>query len=290
MNQSLPDPRRHAYRPELADVRLEGSVEAQRFVASTPAQVCRSAVPLRREPNPSLPFETEALFGEKVHVYDAQGGWAWIQLENDGYVGYVPQDALAPLAAPTHRVKAIGTFAYATPDMKSPPLMHLSLGASLTVVETVDRFYRLASNAFVVSRHVCALDWRDRDYVEVAERLLGTPYLWGGKTRIGLDCSALVQIALNACGIECPRDSDMQAAEVGKDVDIPPDLEGLQRGDLIFWKGHVGIMGDGVMLLHANAHHMAVAIEPLTTAANRIASGGSPILTIRRLGERSARA
>ena len=278
------DPRRHAFRPDLAALSLKGKVEAARFVAGTQAQIARAVVPLRKSPVPSLPLETEALFGEAVSVFDIAQGWAWVQLASDGYVGYLPADTLTrDVGLATHRVKAIGTFVYSTPEIKSPPMMHLSLGAELSVVDTVDRFYQLATGGYVITRHVAEHDWRDRDFVEVAERFLGTPYLWGGRTRIGLDCSALLQLSLAACGIKAPRDSDMQMAELGDPAGIPADLEGLKRGDLVFWPGHVGLMGDGVMLLHANAHHMAVGIEPLPEAVARIRGTGSEIVAVKRL-------
>lgn len=279
------DRRRNAIRDTLADVALKGRVEAPAFAAGIPAQIARAAVPLRREPLATLPFETEALFGETVRVFDSADGWAWVQLDLDRYVGYVPANTLADQIVPaTHRVKATGTFAYAEPDIKSPPFQHLSLNARLAVSVTNERFLQLATGGFVIARHCCELTRYDRDFVEVAERLLGTPYLWGGRTRIGLDCSALVQVALLACGINAPRDTDMQRDELGSAVDVPADLEGLQRGDLVFWPGHVGIMSDGIMLLHANGHHMLVMTEPLPEAAARIKSQtGHDILTIRRL-------
>ena len=279
------DPRRTPFRPDLAAEHLRGKVEAPRYVAGTPAQIGRPVVPLRKVPVPTAPLETEALLGEPVTVYDVAEGWAWVQLETDGYMGYLPADTLTrELQVTTHRVKAIGTFLYATPEIKSPPLMHLSLNAALSVVDTVDRFYEIANGGFVIARHVAELGWRDRDFVEVAERFLGTPYLWGGRTRIGLDCSGLIQLSLAACGVKAPRDTDMQQAELGEAVEIPDDLEkGLQRGDLIFWKGHVGVMSDAIMMLHANAHHMSVSTEPLPEAAARIKSTGSEIVAVKRL-------
>ena len=279
------DPRRNAVRADLASAALKGKVEAGRFVEGRPAQIARAAVPLRREPLASAPLETEALFGETLRVFDTADGWAWVQLDEDRYVGYLPADTLAfDLWPATHRVKATGTFVYAVPDIKSPPVLHVSLNARLSVAGMEGRFYRLLTGGFINARHTAGLDWKDRDFVEVAERFLGTPYLWGGKTRIGLDCSALVQVSMAACGLAAPRDSDMQRAELGSEVVVPADLDGLQRGDLVFWAGHVGIMSDAVMLLHANAHDMAVAFEPLPEAAQRIVSAsGGEIAAIRRL-------
>lgn len=278
------DPRRHAIRPDLADERLIGKVEALRYIKGTPCQIARPAVPLRRRPVPTDGLDTEALYGERVSVFDEADGWAWVQLERDRYVGYIPAAALTDeIIEPSHHVRAIGTFLYPEPDMKAPPIMHLSLNSELTIVEEGERFSRTHIGAWVFNRHIAPVAKFARDFVEIAERLLDTPYLWGGKTRMGIDCSGLVQVTLRAAGIEAPRDSDMQMAELGTAIAIPPELEGLQRGDLIFWKGHVGMMIDGVMLLHANAHHMSTVVETLPEAADRIAKAGQPILAIKRM-------
>jgi len=278
------DRRRYAFRPDLADLSLRGQVVAPRYSAGTVAQVMKPAVPLRREPNPALGIETEAVFGELVKVFDEAEGWAWVQLKRDRYVGYVPASALAgDVQLPTHRVKSLGSFVYPAPDIKTPPSMHLPLNAGVRVAEWQERFCRLDRGGFMVTRHLTEKDRYERDFVDVAERLIGTPYLWGGRTRIGIDCSGLVQIALEAAGFSCPRDSDMQMAELGDPISVPGDLEGLKRGDFVFWQGHVGIMTDGVMMVHANAHHMAVAAETLPEAAERIARQNSPITAIRRL-------
>lgn len=283
MTATAPDHRRHAWRADLAARGLEGRVPSPKFVDGVTHQIAAPAVALRREPRADTGIETEALFGEIVNVFEAKGGWAWVQLVRDRYVGYVPEPALsANVHAATHRVAAIGTFLYPKPDIKAPPLAHLSLNAQLSVRNTGERFLELANGGFVVARHASEIGRHARDFVEIAERFIGTPYLWGGRTRLGLDCSGLLQLAMEASGLACPRDSDMQEAEVGTAVLVPSDLEGLKRGDLVFWRGHVGIMVDGLMLLHANAHHMAVVAEPLTHAVTRIARTGGPITSIRR--------
>lgn len=279
-----PDPRRHAYRPDLADAALEGVVAAERYVEGTPGQIIRAVAPLRRAPSPAEAFDTEAIFGERVRVFDVADGWAWVQLERDRYVGYLVADAISrEVRPPTHRVRSVGTFVHPRPDIKSPPIMHLSINAEVRVAETGDGFHRLESGGFVPARHLTEVDRHERDFVDIAERLIGTPYLWGGRTRVGIDCSGLVQLSLEAAGVACPRDSDMQRDELGGSVEPGPDLDRLARGDLVFWQGHVGIMADGLMLVHANAHHMAVAVETLPEAAARIARSTGPILDVRRI-------
>lgn len=278
------DPRRHVFRPDLAAKSLYGKVGALHYTEGYPAQVVRGSAPLRRNPTPTVGFETEALFGERVTVYDERDGWAWIQLDRDQYVGYVPSEALSPnVEQPTHRVRALGTFVYPVPDIKSPPIMHLSINSELCVVDGDDRFMMLRGGGFVVTRHIAERTRIAADFVEIAERFIGTPYLWGGRTRLGIDCSGLVQVSLEAAGIAAPRDTDMQQAELGTKVEIPDVLEGMQRGDLIYWKGHVGIMADSVTLVHANAHHMQVAVETLPEAIERIAKLGAEIAAVKRL-------
>ncbi|MGH1419960.1 MAG: NlpC/P60 family protein [Hyphomicrobiaceae bacterium] len=278
------DPRRNLFRPDLAASVLEGRVNAREFVDGKPAQVQRASVPVRLRPEPLCGLETEVLFGDIVTVYEQKNGWSWVQLNRDHYVGYIPSETLSSqIVHATHRIKSIGTFVYPSPTIKTPPMAHLSINTQIGVADMNEEFCKLETGGFVVSRHVAPLDRFAKDYVEVAERFIGTPYLWGGRTRVGIDCSGLVQVALEAAGFKPPRDTDMQQNEVGSSVLVPDDLEGLRRGDLIFWKGHVGIMVDGIMMLHANGYHMSTVIETLPEAAARMARVAGPIIAIKRL-------
>jgi cell wall-associated NlpC family hydrolase len=283
------DPRRHPFRDDLAAESLRDQVTVTRYATGQLRQVVHSATPLRGRPDALASWTSEVLYGELVTVYEERDGWAWVQLARDGYVGYLRPGALsANVRTPTHRVRALGTFLYPSAEVKAPPWLPLSLNAALTVTEMGAAFARLADGSFVPSRHIADLAWHAPDYVAVAERFLGSPYLWGGKSRLGLDCSGLVQVAMHAAGLEAPRDSDMQQAELGSEVAVAANLDGLQRGDLIFWQGHVGIMTDAFLMVHANAHHMAVVVEPLKAAADRNARAGLPIAAARRLGVKSA--
>jgi cell wall-associated NlpC family hydrolase len=280
------DPRVTPARPDLAAKALEGKVAAARYVAGQVYEVIEAQAPLRNEPRPDAPLATEALKGERVTIYDRNAeGWAWGQLAADGYVGWLPANALSPPEAPpTHKVAALRTFAFPGPSIKLPPVEALPFGARLAVAGVMDRLAVTASGAYMPAAHLVPIDSYESDFVTVAERFLGVPYLWGGKTMLGLDCSGLVQIALTACGVACPRDSDMQEAAVGTPFDRAAGSAGLKRGDLIFWKDHVAVARDGASLLHANAFHMAVAIEPFTDAIARIRDAGSEVTSIRRIG------
>jgi cell wall-associated NlpC family hydrolase len=272
-------------RADLGAEHLRGFVDAPRFVEGRKMRIVTASAPLRGGPDPNEPLETEALFGETVTVYDEAEGWAWAQLERDLYVGYLPLAALGAPAEPTHRVAALRTHAYPGPAIKLPPRMALSLGAQLTVVGRDGDFAVSEDGLYVWSRCLTELSAREPDYVAVAELFLGTPYLWGGRTSEGIDCSGLVQTALTAAGVASPRDSDMMEAGLGKPIAIDDPSAQLARGDLVFWKGHVGIMRDPVTLLHANGWHMKTVSEPLLEARSRIlASGGGYVTSVRRLG------
>ena len=268
-------------RPDRAAAHLRGQVEAASFVEGERRTIAASSAPLRREPRLDCVLDTEALRGERVTVYDETAeGWAWVQLARDGYCGYLSSEALGADVSPTHRVAALRTLVFPGPDLKLPIVGALTLGSHVAV-EDVDRGYARVPEGFVWAAHLAPVDAVEHDVVSVAERFLGVPYLWGGKSSLGLDCSALVQVSLQACGYTAPRDSDMQARDLGIAVD--PDGP-LRRGDLVFWKGHVGLMRDPTTLLHANAHAMMVSSEPLAEARARIAvSGSAEITTVKRI-------
>jgi hypothetical protein len=274
------DPRVTPMRQDLAAIHLEGEVQAERFAEGTPYEVNDPVAPVRREPHPEAPLDTEALMGERVTVYEIdEEGWAWGQLENDDYVGYLPASALVPPALMrTHKVSVPRTLAFSGPSIKLPPLRGVPFGARVEV-ERIEGPLAFTSAGYVPFQHLVRIADNAADHVAVAERFLRTPYLWGGKTSLGIDCSGLVQLALNACGIHCPRDTYMQEAALGSAV----AAKGLHRGDLIFWKGHVAIARDGESIIHANAFHMAVAIEPLAEAVARIRDTGSEITAVKRL-------
>ncbi len=278
------DPRVTPARPDLAAEFLRGKVQAERYVAGESFRVVAPIAPVRRAPDLEAPLETEALYGEAVVVYEGRGDWRWVQLTRDGYVGWLSAAALGPAKTPTHKVAALRTHVYPGPAIKRPPRFALSLGAVVEVEKFEGDFAVAADGLFLYARHLAPIDAREPDFVAVAERFVEAPYLWGGRTSEGVDCSGLAQTALVAAGIAAPRDSDMQEAALGQPLPLDDALAHLRRGDLMFWKGHVGIMRDAATLLHANGWAMKATSEPLAAARARIAkSGGGAITSIRRL-------
>ncbi len=278
------DPRLTPSRPDLAAAHLQGQVVAQRYAAGRPMHLMVECTDLRRAPSRDSAIDSQVLYGEDVVLYEAEAGWAWVQLARDSYVGYLAHDVLAEGAAQTtHRVAANRSFIYPRPDIKAPILAALPLGGAVRVIDIEGDFARLADGGYVFTRHLMRSDETADDFVAVAEGLLGTPYLWGGKSSLGLDCSGLVQLALAQAGIDAPRDTDLQQQALGSALALEAASRDLRRGDLIFWKGHVGMMRDAATLLHANAHHMLVASEPLAVARTRIgAKAGGEITAIKR--------
>jgi len=262
------DPRLIPARPDLAAAHLKGRIGAKKFAKAKRLAVAVPAAPLSCQPDPASGLDTQLLYGEAFDAYESNADWAWGQAVMDSYVGYVPRACLEPVTGkPTHRISALMSHVYPARDIKSPPIGQLSYGAQLRARKVAQGFLELRDGGFVPAPHVTPIHEHAQDWVSEAERFIGVPYLWGGRSSAGIDCSGLIQLALQSIGVAAPRDTDLQAAELGISV---PAGERATRGDLIFWKGHVGVMLNGTRMLHANASHMAVTAEPFIEARNRI--------------------
>lgn len=272
----MTDPRVTAARPDLAAAHLRGKVDAQRFVEGDRFSVGMGRASLRVRPSDDAAQGSELLFGEDFTVYDRKDGWAWGQAANDLYVGYVRGDSLTKPFAAQVKVSALMAPVFSAADLKTPVRDLLPMNAAVPVLAREGDYVNIGSG-FVHQRHL--LPETQKDFVAIAERFLGVAYVWGGKTAAGLDCSGLIQTALQAVGNAAPRDTDMMEKALGESVAIGA----VRRGDLVFWKGHVGVMLDDKRLLHANAFHMMVAIEPLAEAVARIDAVAGPVTSVRRL-------
>lgn len=272
----MADRRVTPFRDDLAAAHLKGQVDAPRYAEGEKFSVALGRTALRMRPSDDAAQDSELLFGESFTAYDRVGGWAWGQAANDLYVGYVREDALVAPFAGQARVTALLAPVFAKADLKTPVRDLLPMNAAVPLLARNGDYVQVAQAGWLHQHHIQPVV--TQDFVAVAERFMGAPYVWGGKTVAGVDCSGLIQTALQAVGKAAPRDTDMQEAAWGEKV-----VGRLQRGDLVFWKGHVGVMVDESHLLHANAHHMMVAVESLADAVARITAGGNPVTSIRRL-------
>lgn len=269
-----PDPRTHVYRPDLADARLRDRVVADSYCSGTVGQITASRTAVRSAPDPQARRISEAIFGEALESFEIKDGWAWVQMRHDGYVGYVEAASVAapPSSPPNHKISATRALLFAEADLKAPIVGWLPLSASISIDQWSGAYGRLPDGCWTHRRWLNDPDQPAPDPVETAKRFLGVPYGWGGCTIAGIDCSGLAQISLMMAGLACPRDSDQQATTVGQPLS---EGDALQRGDLIFFPGHVGLMIDETNLIHANATHMAVTIDPLDVVVENAVHGDS---------------
>lgn len=255
---------------------LQGQVEAETFTDGAPASVGQVVVDLCAAPQGKR--DRQLLMGAAVTVYDRRGGWAFVQAKRDGYVGYMREAALTQVVAPTHRVATPATHSYATESFKAQDLLYLPFGAKVVVTDERHKFFE-TPHGFIPKKHLRPLGQVFQDPATVVQLFFGVPYLWGGNSTRGVDCSGLVQAAYHACGHICAGDSDMQQDTLGQPL---PDDAPLKRGDLVFWKGHIAMMIDAETMIHASAHHMAVVYEGLAQATLRIKAQGDGDITVRR--------
>lgn len=272
---TIHDKRMLAFRPDLADARLKDQITSEKFVTGRTARIAASFADVLKEPRPDAGLNTQLLRGDEVLVFEEVNGWAWIQGGRDKYVGYVASGVLGDsLAASTHCVSAPRTFIYPGPDLKRPRVGQLSMGATVAVTDFVEtrgtRYAIVSPGEAIIAHHLRPLGQHAVDFVAVAEMLVHTPYLWGGATGFGIDCSGLVQLSMRMAGRDVLRDSDMQAGSIGDTIEVDDRFSGLRRGDLVFWKGHVAIMTDPEWIIHANGHTMMVSHERLADAIDRI--------------------
>jgi cell wall-associated NlpC family hydrolase len=279
------DPRLNAYRSDIADIALAERIAAQHYVEPVAATVLASVLDMSSAANVGAETVTQLLFGEGLMVLERRDGWCWGQSTRDSYVGYVKDTDLyfGAAASATHKLRAAAAHSYEAANIKSSVARPLYRGSYVQVIANEGEFAQLVDGSFIRRKMLVDINHFEKDWVLLAGDMLETPYLWGGRSRAGIDCSGLVQVSLQACGISCPRDCDMQHA-LG-DM-IPPDVwdDGYERGDLVFFAGHVGIMVDSQLLLHANAFHMKTVIEPLKDVVARLLPDhAQPIIAARRL-------
>jgi len=281
-----PDPRITPARDDLAAASLRGRVSAPRYVNGEACQVVQDGAVLRFSPSATARQESQLLYGELFTVYDRQDGWCWGQNQTDGYVGYVAAEALSTAVhEPDHMVATRFTHLYPAPDLKQPPLGGISMCAQVQLVDVDNGFGQILDGSWIYAKHLVPLDFATPDVIGTGLKFLGTPYLWGGRSANGVDCSSLVQLALRLAGLRVPRDSDMQETAVGTAVPMsdPHDFSAVEEGDLVFFPGHVGFFVSGWRFLHANAFDMLVSIHRFSEVLDRADAGNAGVTAIRRL-------
>ena len=281
------DRRLNAFRPDLADIELKRKIDAANFAAGEAAEIGVPVADLIGAPNHNAGVDHQLLLGDPLKVFERANGWAWVQSVRDSYVGYVREEALAAHGpAPTHLIAVPRSFAYPMDDLKSAPARPLSMGCAVRVTGQTERrgtaYATLSTGQSVIADHLRPMKEHAADYVTVAEMLERAPYLWGGTSGFGVDCSGLVHLAMRMTGRDVLRDTDMQERALGEEIDPGSELENLQRGDLVFWKGHVAIMTDGENAIHGSGRSMLVTREPISDSVARIAALYGPPSKYRR--------
>ncbi len=283
------DPRITPASDDIAANWLRGQVEAVRYTPGSPRTVIRDGAPLRFTPDNNAGLESQLIYGEDFQVFKERDGWCWGQNLSDDYVGYVPAaDLTENVFAPDHQVAALHSHLYTEPDLKRPVAGILSMSARVKIVDVEGKFCRIASGHWLPSRHLVSLDYRTQDFIGTALKFIGVPYLWGGRTAFGLDCSSLVQLALRMAAITAPRDSDLQEAGPGAvgslvEMDDEQDFSRLEEGDLVFFPGHVGLFVNGWRFLHANAFDMQVSLHGFSDVLDRANRDNAGVSSIRRI-------
>ena len=281
MSDSVFDPREYAYKADLAADYMRGLICCQKFVVGEMFQVKINVASLKKAPDQSSEQVSELLFGEEVIIYEIVDAWAWGQSQTDGYVGYVSMDHISSkVQENTHEVTALRAFVYRQPDIKAPTITCLSMSSQLSITHSKGLFAHIENLGWIFEKSIRALGGIESDFVSVAQKFTGTPYLWGGRSSFGIDCSGLVQLSLRGVGVLCPRDTDQQASSVGSPIN--DEITKLLRGDLIFMNGHVAIMVDRHTILHANAFHMSVELESLDGFLSRSKQDNIHICQMRR--------